>query len=96
MKISQSSEWIYIIYIPLSLMHLNIPLISPTEKKFHAAFFCLYFRWDFFFVQNEMFLQKCLSKQHFPLTAEYIYNVKKKANIVSCDTLVGLMTWQGL
>lgn len=39
-----------------------------------------------------MLLQKCLSKQCF-FTAEYIYNFTKKANLISCSTLVDFILW---
>lgn len=68
--------------------------LSHREKNSPSLIF--FFRWAFSFAQNEMHLQKSLSKQYFSFTAEYIYSFYKKAKIVSCITLLGFMIWKGL
>lgn len=82
----QVLEWIYIVYIPLSLMHFSISFMSPTEKKFHLTLLFFFFTFNemFSFVQNEMLLQKCLRKQHASLTAECLW-IEKSSKLYDLE-----------
>lgn len=69
--------------------------LSHRGKKIPSLIIFL-FLWAFSFVQNEMDLQKGLSKQYFSFTAEYICSLFKKANIVSYSAFPGFMICKGL